>query len=1025
MTLRGMIHFLYRHKFILFLVVLATSWMFYAHTHAYWGDRDWKGYFYQNQETSGLPVINGGVPDSVNSASEYVSYVKGLYNSSDVQKHTAGAYIILVMMGYAPPISKSKVDDTVTIHGRTDTVMNIWSDMIMQFGQQHLIDYHWTTPSTFSCQNTFYQPTYHDVADYDDCAGTRGQDSIAFFHPEDPSKPVFVLKRACGNPIGKQGGVPIPNQTPLGSIAVCINGAAKTYSIRGWDPDHPNAAVDFMVVHYSNNTKDFDGSTTQNSPTTGTYPAFYPGRPYRLMVKDLDDDDFYDIDPVVTYPVNCGAQPADGTCSAFHYNMAAHSIYRFDFLSVDNIPTVNPPFSQGSGNHSYPGNPTAAWASPAFPGNSPTSTQYRETSDSTGSFNFTFPPPINSGWFTYVSHWQHESNGTWTYTHDSDWQANCYSARITDDSGACTISIDSNIPNTGDGVLGGSTFTAHAVITNTGRANLPSNFGGYNLTITGNGDFPIETSRPTPLTNVGTTIGRGISYPVDFTLSAPADIGNYNLSGYPDYWGRGALGGSCGFNVAVYQHFSVSLRTDTSMDPSTENPSSVTYHSWLRHESGPSANVLVNSSTGQRQGGAVCDSVSNSYVTSNAPPGHEDDVINRGCAPDAVAAGATYCTDLSAAYTAGFVGPGGVGNVVPDNGSSQASPSCKTIHNEPYIQVFGADASAGGGFGSQCVSTKGGIYTYYNSGATPPSGSGVQIGALAIGPINGFSSALLRGSAPTGPSGAAFANSQPTETGNSGFVGGSMGGSRCIRDYFASKPADTSVDVTNATSLNLSPPSGFPTPYKYTKYYKPNGGTTGTLTINGGTISNNVDAAIYVEGNVYISSNITFAQSDWGSIESIPSLYIIVKGGDIRIAPGVTRLDGLYIAQPKSGGGGSVGAGGNIFSCADSGPITADLLASCRSQLVVNGAFVAQKVHLLRSFGSLRDSYPGEHIGGSRPIDHQVCSDSGAVPLATNSCAAEIFNFGPEMYLSHPAVTPSSGPTKGTYDYATSLSPIF
>jgi hypothetical protein len=94
------------------------------------------------------------------------------------------------------------------------------------------------------------------------------------------------------------------------------------------------------------------------------------------------------------------------------------------------------------------------------------------------------------------------------------------------------------------------------------------------------------------------------------------------------------------------------------------------------------------------------------------------------------------------------------------------------------------------------------------------------------------------------------------------------------------------------------------------------------------------------------------------------------------------------------------------------------LLSNCKSQLLVNGSFVAQHVYLDRSFGSVRNAYPGEHLTGT-PYN---CTDSGNTPYG--DCAGEIFNFSPELYLIQPAFEPSGGPTSGKYDYVTSLAPV-
>jgi hypothetical protein len=388
-------------------------------------------------------------------------------------------------------------------------------------------------------------------------------------------------------------------------------------------------------------------------------------------------------------------------------------------------------------------------------------------------------------------------------------------------------------------------------------------------------------------------------------------------------------------------------------------------------------------------------------------------------------AGDRYCGKLSIDPTDGIVDRNG--NILRiDNGLIESPTGCPVIVNQPYVHFIGSDVSAGGGFeNAPSCSNPGSIKTYtsttgFNNGGTaPPVGSGVQIGALSIGPVEGFSSAQLRTSSPTGSTGLTFANTTNVAASGTGKVslGGNFGGTHCAADYWKTKP----------TNVTASPASGMLANFASSEiqYYEPAGGT---LRINLATTSNiadGADVAIFVKGNVRISNNINFASSSWGTIENIPSFYLIVvpddtgNGGNIYIDNGVTQLDGVYIAQPNS-----ANQGGGIYTCSNGAARYAytELLQYCRTQLLVNGAFVAKQVYLDRSFGSMRNSFPGEYLRGSRAGGPPDCGDSGAAPLG--DCAAEIFNFGPEIYLSNPSVIQKSGPTTGKYDYLTSLSPV-
>jgi hypothetical protein len=101
----------------------------------------------------------------------------------------------------------------------------------------------------------------------------------------------------------------------------------------------------------------------------------------------------------------------------------------------------------------------------------------------------------------------------------------------------------------------------------------------------------------------------------------------------------------------------------------------------------------------------------------------------------------------------------------------------------------------------------------------------------------------------------------------------------------------------------------------------------------------------------------------------MPSFKLIVEG-NIYVSPAVTRLDGVYRAQPPAATPGK----GNFYTCANGfTPMTLGVAVSagCGNQLTVNGAVSARQVWLLRT--------------------------AGTVSAAT---AAETFNFVPETWVN-------------------------
>ena len=311
------------------------------------------------------------------------------------------------------------------------------------------------------------------------------------------------------------------------------------------------------------------------------------------------------------------------------------------------------------------------------------------------------------------------------------------------------------------------------------------------------------------------------------------------------------------------------------------------------------------------------------------------------------------------------------------------------ISNKPYVSFFGNDVFAGisnGCTGWNYVDGK--IRTFTRADYA---GSSVQFAAMALGAIddNGFSSASLRGPPtvePNRPNGLTMANTTSPL--------GNLGVSHCVPNYWSKNPG--SADTTASLSL-----TGMAS---QRKLYDLAGGS---LTISG-EVGTSQHLEIYVDGDVVIDNNITYAGSGgWASISEIPSLYLIVKG-KIYITGGVTQLDGTYIAQPKDG----ITDSGTIYTCSNGSATygVTDLYTNCGSQLVINGSFIAQKVKLLRTFGSLRYASLGEYPN----TGVRSCG-----PSLKAVCAAELFNFSPETYL-----TPGLPSTETPYESITSLPPI-
>ena len=370
-----------------------------------------------------------------------------------------------------------------------------------------------------------------------------------------------------------------------------------------------------------------------------------------------------------------------------------------------------------------------------------------------------------------------------------------------------------------------------------------------------------------------------------------------------------------------------------------------------------------------------------------------------------LSAGDQLCTQVVVNPTSGTVNSDGSLNVVVAETSSDEA--CVTIVDQPYVSAFGADVIATAGLADiegSCTGAPGIISTLFDSSNNRNRGSGTQFAALAMTQINGFASAKMRTDAPTPTRGLSFSNDD-----SSAEYGGSHPITKCSWDYFAQMPSDI-IEVSDSalTAANLNSSA-----YEYINVTNTTASAIRIAT-NVTEIRKNSNRTVYIEENdAFIFRNITF--EDWDNLDEIPSFYLVVRG-NIYIHSSVTQLDGIYIAQPDESGN-----GGNIYTCATQtgdGPVSAysvtEMFNNCQNSLQVNGAFIANTLYLNRhAASSLRLGNQSEFpYGGNNPACDQ--------PV----CAAEIFNFSPEIYLNNPLLPPTSVPGQSRYDSITSLPPV-
>lgn len=374
-------------------------------------------------------------------------------------------------------------------------------------------------------------------------------------------------------------------------------------------------------------------------------------------------------------------------------------------------------------------------------------------------------------------------------------------------------------------------------------------------------------------------------------------------------------------------------------------------------------------------------SLSCSGTPSSGPPGTSFSFVASG------GDGVNYnWTDLSLARLPSGTSPynviyASVGTKTVQVTSGGLSATCSvdvtTPATRPYFRAYGGDVSAGGGFatasgGCGPPNPTAGILAFNKGVAGGGAGAGVQLAAFAYDKIYEFSSAAMRSSAtaPNPVAGLTFSNNSGTAP-----YFGNFGAVACAADY-----SNASID------------SSWPAAVDPGNSYAGNSALVGKVLLKH-------------TGNLLITGNVQFSTAARSSVNDIPSLYVIVTGGDIYIDKNVTQLDGVYIAQPSA-----AGVGGTIYTCTNGNIrysltdptrlLVTPVTNPCNNQLIVNGSFIAKTIKFLRTKGDINDpaAIANEPVGGN---------------------IAEVFNYTPEIFLA-----PSPFVFTAPYQSITNLPPV-
>lgn len=376
---------------------------------------------------------------------------------------------------------------------------------------------------------------------------------------------------------------------------------------------------------------------------------------------------------------------------------------------------------------------------------------------------------------------------------------------------------------------------------------------------------------------------------------------------------------------------------------------------------------------------------------------------------------ASWSIDSEAGYA------GGACDLNAANGNTPTDPGGGgrvdfSAYRQPYARFYGNDVFAGGDYGETCsingaADAQGnGIFGSANTHAEYR-GMAAELAVFATGGIDN----VLPGSQDLGRtsrSALGFSNESAFTTGTTEF-GGGFAVAQCADDYWAERPTDTTAPLISGThSVSNLPIVDLSTLTTDDYYYS---GSVHLMTPAGQSIQSGRRITIYINGDIWIGDDtytgggarqVAYNPGPWATIADIPLVRIIAYG-NIYVDNNVSQLDGQYVALPNPADVTS----GEIHTCALSETTTdlkpglinaAGVSANCQRQLVVNGAFIARQVHLLRTTGNVATA-----VAGAEP--------------ANSANIAEVFRFSPELYLA--LVAQGKGAASAEFDGVLSLPP--
>lgn len=241
------------------------------------GRQRWCGYFKNGGNNSGQDVRIGGVPAAVNTVQEFINLITVDMGSGNAHRLTGAQFIVQTMRGRAPgapqSVSAAELTDWTD---RIRSYANVSENGTTSFGENGRID--WGVWQHLPCGtvNTYYQPTYNDVAPYFDSASNSDCEIPAhtdqFILIRDTAgNVVYRIRRLCMNPIGTINGLslPLPDDYSLTpAITTSVDGGPISGGVEAGQTIHFGYSV-------NNSGNDPSPAGTNCTIYTNTHPGYF------------------------------------------------------------------------------------------------------------------------------------------------------------------------------------------------------------------------------------------------------------------------------------------------------------------------------------------------------------------------------------------------------------------------------------------------------------------------------------------------------------------------------------------------------------------------------------------------------------------------------------------------------------------------------------------------------------------------------------------------------------------------------